>query len=103
MLMVRDWDTPLRKPWDLNQAQIMVGVQRSFLSKEKRDAKARIAGDDLDVASSDLEVVRQEIAVEVRKACADLKRIADEMLGRAGVQLLPRVILLGPSRAEAQP
>ena len=79
MLMVRDWDTPLRKPWDLNQAQIMVGVQRSFLSKEKRDAKARIAGDDLDVASSDLEVVRQEIAVEVRKACADLKRIVDEM------------------------
>ena len=24
MLMVRDWDTPLSKPWDLNQAQLMV-------------------------------------------------------------------------------
>jgi hypothetical protein len=21
--MVRDWNTPLRKPWDLNQAQMM--------------------------------------------------------------------------------
>ncbi len=27
MLMVRDWDTPLRKPWDLNQAQMMISVQ----------------------------------------------------------------------------
>jgi outer membrane protein TolC len=79
MLMVRDWDTPLRQPWDLNQAQIMVGLQRTLLSKDKRDAKARIAGDDVDVASSDLEAVRQELAVEVRKACADLKRIANEI------------------------
>jgi outer membrane protein TolC len=79
MLMVRDWDTPLRQPWDLNQAQIMVGLQRTFLSKEKRDARARIAGDDVDVASSELEAARQEVAVEVRKACADLKRNADEM------------------------
>ena len=79
MLMGRDWDTPLRQPWDLNQAQIMVGVQRTFLSKEKRDARARVAGDDVDVASSDLDAVRQEVAVEVRKSCADLKRIADEM------------------------
>lgn len=79
MLMVRDWDTPLRQPWDLNQAQLMVGLQRTFLSKDKRDAKARIAGDDVEVAASDLEAVRQQIAVEVRKACADLKRIADEM------------------------
>jgi outer membrane protein TolC len=79
MLMVRDWGTPLRQPWDLNQAQLMVSVQRTFLSKEKRDAKARVAGDDVDVASSDLEAARQEVAVEVRKSCADLKRLADEM------------------------
>jgi outer membrane protein TolC len=79
MLMVRDWDTPLRQPWDLNQAQLMVGIQRTLLSKDKRDAKARIAGDDADVAASDVEAVRQEVATEVRKACADLKRNADEM------------------------
>jgi outer membrane protein TolC len=79
MLMVRDWDTPLRQPWDLNQTQLMVGLQRTFLSKEKRDARARLATDDVDVATSELEGVRQEVAVEVRKACADLKRNADEM------------------------
>jgi len=79
MLMVRDWDTPLRQPWDLNQAQLMVGVQRTFLSKDKRDARAKIAGDDVDVAASELEATRQEIAVEVRKTCADLKRLTDEM------------------------
>jgi outer membrane protein TolC len=36
MFMVRDWQTPLSKPWDLNQAQMMFSVQRTFLSKEKR-------------------------------------------------------------------
>lgn len=78
MFMVRDWQTPLRKPWDLNQAQLMFSVQQTFLSKEKRDARARVAGDDVEVAASDLESVRQEVAVEVRKACADLMRNGDE-------------------------
>jgi outer membrane protein, heavy metal efflux system len=79
MLMVRDWDTPLKKPWDLNQAQLMFMVQQSFQSKQKRDLRARLAGDDAGVAASDLESLRQEVAVEVRKACADMMRNADEM------------------------
>ena len=79
MLMVRDWDTPLQKPWDLNQAQLMVSLQQSFQSKDKRNLRAKVAGDDAEVAASDLESLRQEIAVEVRKACSDLMRNADEM------------------------
>lgn len=79
MLMVRDWDTPLRQPWDLNQAQLMFMLQRSFLSRQKRDAHALLAGDDAEIAASDLESLRQEVSVEVRKACADLMRNADEM------------------------
>jgi outer membrane protein TolC len=79
MLMVRDWDTPLRQPWDVNQAQLMFSVQQTFLSKEKRDVRARIAGDDVEVASSELESLRQEVSADVREACADLKRNADEM------------------------
>ena len=79
MLMVRDWDTPLRKPWDLNQAQAMFMLQQSFQSKQKRDLRASLAGDDAEVAASDLESLRQEVAVQVRKACADLMRNADEM------------------------
>ena len=79
MLMVRDWDTPLKKPWDLNQAQLMFMLQQSFQSKRKRDLRARVAGDGAEVAASELESMRQEVAVEVRKACADLMRNADEM------------------------
>jgi outer membrane protein TolC len=78
MLMVRDWDTPLRKPWDLNQAQMMFSVQQTFLSKEKRDVRSKVAGDDVEAAASDLESIRQEVAAEVRKACAGLMRNADE-------------------------
>jgi cobalt-zinc-cadmium efflux system outer membrane protein len=78
MFMARDWSTPLRRPWDLNQAQLMFSVQQSFLSKDKRDARAKLAGDDVQVAASDLESTRQEVAAEVRKECADLKRNADE-------------------------
>ena len=78
MFMVRDWDTPLKKPWDLNQAQLMFSVQQTFLSKEKRDVRSKVAGDDAEAAASDLESTRQEVAAEVRKACADLMRNADE-------------------------
>ena len=79
MVQVRDWDTPLRQPWDLNQAQIMVMAQQTFLSRQKRDLRAKVAGDEVDVASSELESMRQEVSVEVRKAYADLMRNADEM------------------------
>ena len=79
MLMVRDWDTPLRKPWDLNQAQLMFSIQQTFVSRQKRDIRAKVAGDDVEIAASDLESVRQEVGAEVRKACADLRRNAEEM------------------------
>jgi len=79
MFMVRDWNTPLRQPWDLNQAQMMFSLQRTYLSKQKRDLHAKLAGDDAEIAASELESARQEVTVEVRKACADLKRNKDEM------------------------
>ncbi|MGA2850046.1 MAG: TolC family protein [Terracidiphilus sp.] len=79
MLMVRDWDTPLRQPWDLNQAQVMLSIQQTFVSKQKRDLRAKVAGDDTEMAASDLESLRQAIAAQVRKECTDLRRNADEM------------------------
>ena len=78
MFMVRDWDTPLRKPWDLNQAQMMFSVQQTLLSKDKRNARSKIAGDDVRAEASDLESTRQEVEAAVRKACADLMRNADQ-------------------------
>ncbi len=79
MLMVRDWDTPVTKPWDLNQAQLMVSLQQTFPSRLKRDARAKLAEDDAGVAANDLEILRQEVSVEVRKLCIDLLRNADEV------------------------
>ena len=79
MLMMRDWDTPLSRPWDLNQAQLMVSLQQTFPSRQKRDQRARLAEDDAGVAANDLETLRQEVSVEVRKICADLMRNADEV------------------------
>jgi outer membrane protein TolC len=79
MLMVRDWDTPLRKPWDLNQAQLMLSVQQTFPSREKREMRVRLAEDDAGEAAIDLETLRQEVSAETRKLCADLMRNADEM------------------------
>jgi outer membrane protein TolC len=77
MLMVRDWGTPLRQPWDLNQAQLMFMLQQTFPGRQKRDVRATVANDDAEVAAEDLEMVRQDVAAEVRKTCAELLRVAD--------------------------
>ena len=77
MFQVRDWSTPITKPWDLNQAQLMFMVQQTFPNKEKRDMRAHLAEDNVQVASDEVEILRQDVAAEVRKTCADLKRNAD--------------------------
>jgi cobalt-zinc-cadmium efflux system outer membrane protein len=79
MLQVRDWDTPVTKPWDLNQAQLMVMLQQTFPNRQKREMRAKLAEDDAGVAASDLETLRQQVSAEARKLCADLMRNADEM------------------------
>ncbi len=79
MLMMRDWDTPLRRPWDLNQAQLMVSLQQTFPSRQKRDQRGKLAEDDADIAAFEVETLRQEVSAEVRKTCADLMRNADEV------------------------
>lgn len=79
MLMVRDWQTPLRKPWDLNQAQLMFSLQQTFPGREKLDLRAKVADDDIEAASDELESIRQQVSAGVREASAALLRNADEM------------------------
>ena len=79
MLMVRDWQTPLRKPWDLNQAQLMFSLQQTFVGKDKRDLRSTVAADDVEAASDDLETMRQDVSASVREASAVLMRNAEEM------------------------
>lgn len=79
MLMVRDWQTPLRKPWDVNQAQLMFSLQQTFVGRDKRALRSKVAGDEVELARQDLEGLRQQVAASVREACAVLLRNADEM------------------------
>lgn len=77
MLMMRDWGTPLSKPWDMNQAQLMFSLQQTFPSRQKRDMRAKVAGDEVELATQELETMRQDVSAEVRKTFADLLRNAD--------------------------
>lgn len=79
MLMIRDWDTPLRKPWDLNQAQAMFSIQQTFPGSSKRALRGSIAADGADAAGDDLQTMRQDVSARVRELCAGLLRNAKEM------------------------
>jgi len=78
MLMVRDWDTPLRKPWDLNMAQPMFMLQRTFINQDKRKMRAQVAAGDAGIAEAELESQRQQVVAQVREICSVLLRNADE-------------------------
>ena len=77
MFSVRDWATPLSKPWDLNQAQLMFMVQQTFPSRQKRDMRAKVAADEVEVAAEDVETMRQDVSAEVRKVYSELIRNED--------------------------
>lgn len=79
MFMYRDWGTPLERPWDLNQAQQMFALQQTFPGSGKRMARTRLAKDDVEVEHAELDSLKQEISLRVRKSFVDLLRNADEM------------------------
>ena len=79
MLMYKDWGTPLKKPWDLNQSQNMFMLQQTFPGSGKRAARAELASKDVDIAKAQVEMARQDARSQVRKLAADLLRNADQM------------------------
>lgn len=79
MLMVRDWSTPVTRPWDLNDAQIMVMLQQTFPNRQKRDMRAKLAGDEANELAIELETLRHDVSAEARSLCSDLMRNADEI------------------------
>jgi cobalt-zinc-cadmium efflux system outer membrane protein len=79
MFMYRDWGTPLKQPWDLNQAQHMLALQQTFPGPGKRLARFRIGKDDVEVERAQLESLKQDISARVRKSFVDLLRNVDEM------------------------
>jgi cobalt-zinc-cadmium efflux system outer membrane protein len=78
MFMYRNWGTPLQKPWDWNQSQQMFMYQQTFPGRGKRAARTEVANQQVAEVDAQVEVVKREIGVRVRRAYSDLLRSADE-------------------------
>ena len=78
MFMYRNWGTPLEKPWDWYQAQHMFMYQQSLPGSGKRAARTEVVKQQAAESEAQIEVVRREIGVRVRKTYYDLLRSADE-------------------------
>jgi cobalt-zinc-cadmium efflux system outer membrane protein len=78
MLMYRNWGTPLSKPWDWNQSQQMFMYQQTLPGRGKRGARTDIANKQIAETDKQVDVIRREIGVRVRKAYYDLLRSVDE-------------------------
>lgn len=78
MLMYRNWGTPLKKPWDWNQSQQMFMYQQALPGPGKRSARTEIVNQQTAENDAQVEMLRHEIGVRVRKAYYDLLRSADE-------------------------
>src|SRR5271157_3147700 len=77
--MYRDWGTPLKKPWDLNQAQNMFMYSQTLPGPGKRGLRSEIAGKEVEVARAELEAVRRDISVRVSRSFYDLLRNNDQL------------------------
>lgn len=77
-LMLRNWQVPLRKPWDLNAAQNMLMFSQSLPGPGKRGLQTGIAQSDVTVAKDELEWVQWQIRVRLRKAFFDLLLAQEE-------------------------
>ena len=77
--MLRNWQVPLSKPWDLNASQNMLMLSQSLPGPGKRPLQTSIAQSEVTVAKDELESVRLRIRVEVRKAFFDLLLAQEEM------------------------
>lgn len=78
-LMVRNWQVPMSKPWDLNAAQNMVMYGQTLTGPGKRGLESSIAEADVAVAKRELEGARLRVRVQARKAFFDLLLAQEEM------------------------
>ncbi|HXS74606.1 MAG TPA: TolC family protein [Terracidiphilus sp.] len=76
--MYRGWGVPLKKPWDYNAAQNMFSVSQTFAGGSKRNLRTSIAESDVDQAQANLDAVRLNMRIRVRKAFYDLMLSQDE-------------------------
>ncbi len=79
MAMYRGWGVPLKQPWDYNAAQNMFSISQALPVRRKQILRTKIADSDVDEAKADLDNVRLDVRVKVRKAFDDLLRVEDEL------------------------
>jgi outer membrane protein TolC len=77
--MLRNWQVPLDKPWDLNAAQNMLMLGQSLPGPGKRSLQTSIAQSDVTLAKDELESMRLRVRIEARKAFFDLLLAQEEM------------------------
>jgi outer membrane protein TolC len=77
--MLRNWQIPLSKPWDLNAAQNMLMLSQALPGPGKRGLQSSVAQSDVTVARDQLESVRLRVRIEARKAFFDLLLAQEEM------------------------
>ncbi|MGO9518702.1 MAG: TolC family protein [Candidatus Korobacteraceae bacterium] len=89
MAMYQGLGVPLSQPWNFNDAQNMFSFSKSFYGAGKRALRTSVAQSDVDVAKEQLDEVRLQVRVRVRKAFDDLlladqeTKIHDEHVGIA--------------------
>jgi len=79
MAMYRAWGVPLQQPWNYNQAQNMFSLSQSLPGPGKRALRTSLAESDVDVAKAQLDQVRLDVRIRVRKAFEDMLRAQEEM------------------------
>lgn len=79
MAMYRGWGVPLKRPWDYNAAQNMFSLSQTFSSRAKRSLRTDLAQSDVDQAKANLDAVRLDVRVRVRKAFYDLLVTEEEV------------------------
>jgi len=77
--MYRGWGTPLAKPWDLNQTQHMFMFSQTLPGGGKRELRAKLADEDVEISTAQLETKKREILAEVRTLFYELVRNQDEL------------------------
>ena len=77
--MYRGWGTPLAKPWDLNQTQHMFMLSQELPGGGKRQLRARLADDDVEIAKAELETKKRDVLTQVRRLFYELLRNQDEL------------------------
>ena len=77
--MYRGWGVPLQQPWNYNPAQNMFSISQTLPGTGKRALRSSVAESDVAVAKAQLEQVRLEVQVRVRKAFDDMLLAQEEL------------------------